>query len=82
MSGVFLGMSAGTLVSLGLSAAGTAYSAGKNQSRANTQSRLAGSERKKQETFIQQSRDTIQSSNAFRELGLNKKMYEDVIIPK
>lgn len=77
MAGVFLGMSAGTLVATGLSAAGSLYSYGANQSKANTQSRIAGDERRQQDKMIAQARDTIGASNANRLLALDKKTYND-----
>ena len=77
MAGVFLGMSMGTLVTLGLSAAGTAYSIGSSTSKANEASRRAGGAADTRKNMVQDARDRLGASNRYKELGVNKKMYED-----
>jgi len=77
MAGVFLGMSMGTLVTLGLSAAGTAYSIGSSTNKANEASRRAGGAANTRKNMVQDARDRLGASNRYKELGVNKKMYED-----
>ena len=77
MSGVFMGLTAGAWVALGVSAAGTAYSIGQSTSRANEASNRAGDAARQREGMIRDARDRLEASNRYEELAVNKKMYED-----
>ena len=77
MSGVFMGLTAGAWVALGVSAAGTAYSIGQSTSRANAASNRAGDAARQREGMIRDARDRLEASNRYEELAVNKKMYED-----
>jgi len=77
MSGVFMGLTAGAWVALGVSAVGTGFSIGSSTSKANEASRRAGKANESRNNMLQDARDRLEASNKYRELGVNKKMYED-----
>lgn len=77
MSGVFLGMSAGALVATGISIVGGTVSAISSSSKANEAARRGESARNSRNSMLQGARDKISASNAYKELSINQKAYND-----
>ena len=71
-----MGLTAGAWVALGVSAVGTGFSIGSSTSKANEASRRAGKANESRNNMLQDARDRLEASNKYRELGVNKKMYE------